>query len=85
MRRRKSINPQTVVSKITKPSQIKNVSCARRTENEQNALLKYYEYKHEINKHVALSATSVLVVNPMCKHEALCATCGLAVNLMCVF
>ena len=65
VKRRKTIYPKTIVNKITKPSQIKNASCQWGIENEQKALIKYHEYKDEINEHVALCAACGLVVNPM--------------------
>ena len=54
VKRRKTIYPKTIVNKITKPSQIKNASCQWGIKNEQKALIKYHEYKDEINEHVAL-------------------------------
>jgi hypothetical protein len=54
--------PKTIVNKITKPSQIKNASCQWGIENEQKALVKYHEYKDEINEHVALCSACGLVV-----------------------
>ena len=65
VKRRKTIYPKTIVNKITKPSQIKNASCQWGIENEQKALIKYHEYKDEINEHVALCSACGLVVNPM--------------------
>ena len=65
VKRRKTIYPKTIVNKITKPSQIKNASCQWGIENEQKALIKYHEYKNEINEHVALCSACGLVVNPM--------------------
>ena len=64
VKRRKTIYPKTIVNKITKPSQI-NASCQWGIENEQKGLIKYHEYKDEINKHVALCSACGLVVNLM--------------------
>jgi hypothetical protein len=65
VRRRKIIYPKTIGNKITKPSQIKNANCQWGIENEQKALVKYHEYKDEINEHIALCSACGLVANPM--------------------
>lgn len=64
VKRRKSIYPKSIVNTITKPSQAKNASCLWGTENEQNALLRYHQYKDDSNLPVNICSSCGLVVNP---------------------
>jgi hypothetical protein len=52
------------VNTITKPSQTKNANCLWGTENEQNALMRYHQYKEESNLPVNICSSCGLVVNP---------------------
>jgi hypothetical protein len=64
VKRRKSIYPKNIVNTITKPSQTKNANCLWGTENEQNALMRYHQYKDESNLPVNICSSCGLVVNP---------------------
>ena len=49
---------------------MKNASCQWEIENEQNALVKYHDYKCEINEHVAICSACGLVVNRIFQESA---------------
>ena len=64
IKRRKSIHPKSIISKVTKQIQTRNASCQWGIENEQNALVRYHQYKVSINEHVDICSACGLVVNP---------------------
>jgi hypothetical protein len=63
MKKKAPIYPKGIINKITKPSKTRNASCQLGLENEQKALVKYHQYKDDI-EHVDLCAACGFVVNP---------------------
>ena len=64
MNRRKNIYPKTIVNKIVQPSHTTSTSCKCGTDNEQNALLKYYDHMQSNDQMVEVCCSCGLIVNP---------------------
>ncbi len=64
MNRRKNIYPKSIVNKIVQSSHTTSTSCKWGTDNEQNALLKYYESMQSNDKLIEVCYSCGLIVNP---------------------